>query len=198
MKSQLSTDPIKVNLKEVPQEGMSFSFDQHHPKMTEYLKDIIKDRTFSVEAKLDPMGGGVFSFKGHLKASLPLACYRCAMDFDYLVDEPINELLIYEAPLGRNDKYAKAQNKDLLSSNQPSVTNLTSDLFHIGELIHELIAVAEPFQPKADPNCDIDCKNYLEFLKSSPGFMNNGLNDSNDVDSKTNPFEILKEIKLKH
>ncbi|MCB0362159.1 MAG: DUF177 domain-containing protein, partial [Bdellovibrionales bacterium] len=153
-----------LHLDEIPSDGRTLSFDQGHLEMKQCLFDVIGDNEFEIKLSIHP-SGGVFMLSGSIKAKMDLACYRCAIDFKHSLVETINEILVIETDRPRASHSARVNHISDLQLGAPAVSSVNSNLFHVGNFIHELVALAEPLQPKAKEDCSEECENLLQAYK---------------------------------
>ena len=201
-------DPLIINLLEVPQQGLEYQYNQLHPEMKAALKDLIADNDFNIRIHLSP-SGGVFLLTGHVKTQLNLACYRCALDFKFPIDEVINELLIVESVRPRGSRSARTHlgsenGRNHLNPSLSSVTTISTPVFDVSATIHEIIALAEPLQPKGKPDCNESCENLLEAYRNGwlPPPVSDLFEATKDKEQqaqaevKNKPFAVLRDLKL--
>jgi uncharacterized protein len=182
---------MNINLKEIPPEGRTFICDQKTKELTEGLKDLIGTNPYQAEFSIRPLQTGTFELLGFIKTAAPEECSRCALDFNLVIDEKFNELLLPEMETPRNSKYSKVNHVSDLSSGGPEVTEYKGHHFNASEYIHGIIGLAAPFNPAppldAKGGCTL-CKKSLQELKTNytdPGF-----------EEPRSPFTVLKNIKL--
>ncbi|MCB0364768.1 MAG: DUF177 domain-containing protein [Bdellovibrionaceae bacterium] len=186
-------DPIEISLKEIPEEGRSFRYNANHPQMSQAIKDLVGENSFNIQVFIRPLGN-VFELTGSVEAQMDLACYRCAVDFKHSVQERLNELLVIEDERPRGSQSSRVNHSTELDSSAPSMTTLNSEVLHLGDFIHEIIALAEPMQPKAIENCGEDCENLTEAYEK--GWLNRPGQAESPESGRTSPFAVLKDLKL--
>lgn len=181
-----------INLLEIPAEGKTFICNQNTAELNESLKDLIGKTAHQTEFTIRPLSaGGNFELSGWIKTAVPEDCSRCGLDFDYQVSEKFKELLMPELSVPRNSKYQKANHVSDMSGDGPSVVEYHGHHFNAGEYLHQVVALAEPYNPAptcdASGNCSLCKKNVTteKFNYEDPGF-----------EEPTNPFAALKGIKI--
>lgn len=189
MKPRLS--PIEINLKDLPLEGRDFNYTRESGELSEALRDLIGKNDYEVNFRITPMGN-TFDLRGAVKTSLDLECALCAMDLKYTVNQKLHELLVMQKPLNKGEQLAKTNHAHEWESKGPDYILLDSDLFRVGDYIHEVIGLAEPIRPLGKPDCDISCENIPETVKK---WLSNDQKAAESI--KTNPFIVLEKIKLK-
>ncbi len=185
--------PVIIHLKELPDEGQTYSFTQEHHEMKAALVDLVQDNAFEIQINFLP-SGGVYLLSGFIKAKMNLACYRCAIDFKFDVNERINEILVIEEERPRGSHSARVNHSSELQQDAPSVSSIPTGIFNIGPLIHEIIALAEPIQPKARVDCDDSCENLKEAYEK--GWLTGSVEEDSNGSQSPNPFTVLKDLKL--
>ncbi|MCC7403814.1 MAG: DUF177 domain-containing protein [Bdellovibrionales bacterium] len=189
----LKEDPTVIVLGEIGEDGRQLSYDSANLAMSQALGDLIGDNPFKIQLFIRPMGN-VFEATGQIESSQDLACYRCALDFKHPVRETIREILVIEDERPRSAKSARVNHSSELDSSGPSVTTLASELFNVADFVHEIIALAEPYQPKAKENCGDDCENLKEAFEK--GWLSRAGQEGGESPKSENPFSILKDFKL--
>lgn len=187
--------PLQINLKELPPEGQDFQYSHSSGELTRSLKDLVGDNPYSIQFKLTPMGN-TFELKGSVKAGMDLQCSLCAVDFKHPVELKLYELILVSKrqTLHKGDQQSKANHAHEWETQGPDYILLESDSFHVGEYVHEMIALAEPLKPLGKPNCDENCENLGE--KTKRPWLTYG-SEKGHGDTSTHPFQVLEKIKLK-
>lgn len=180
-----------INLLEIPPEGQQFICNTKTGDLNESIRDLVGKADHQAEFFIRPMQPGTFELSGFIKTMLPEDCSRCGLDFDLAVHEKFQEILIPAQKLERTAKFAKANHVSDMAGSGPTVYEYKGNQFNAGEYFHELIGLAEPFNPApacdAQGNCNLCQKNVKDqvFSFEEPGF-----------EEPTNPFAALKNIKL--
>ena len=77
--------------------------------------------------------------------------------------------------------------------NGPYCTLLPNDQFNAAEFLHEIIALAEPYNATAKGSCDDSCENFQKAIQKG------WIQPPNEEENKPeNPFNVLKEFKLEN
>lgn len=180
-----------INLLEIPPEGKTFICNQNTAELNEALRDVIGNIPYQSEFTLRPLQGGTFELAGWIRTEINEDCSRCGLDFPLKVQEKFKELLMPELSVPRTAKYAKVNHVSDLAAKGPDVVEYHGHHFNAGEYIHEVVAIAEPYNPAPEcdsaGNCSV-CKKNVSEVKTSyedPGF-----------EAPTSPFASLKGIKL--
>jgi uncharacterized protein len=179
-----------INLLEIPQEGKHFVCNNKTSELNEILSDLIQNTTYRTEFSIRPLDNGTFELVGFMKTELPEQCSRCGLDFQLQVDEKFKELLIPELHQPRNSKYAKANHFSDLHHEGPSVAEYQGHHFNMGEYIHEVVALAAPFNPCAPADEKGDCK------VCGININEKRFDYDEDFEKPESPFSVLKNIKL--
>lgn len=179
-----------INLLDIPEEGKSFRVDRNVGDLNESLRDLIGNAEYASEFRITPMQSGTFELKGSISTLTQEDCSRCGDGFNFKVDQKFNEILMPELETPRNGFYAKPNHVSDLKEKDLDVVEFKGHLFNMGEFVHEIIALAQPFNPA--PECDktgkcILCKKDAQnaFTYEDPGF-----------EKPEKPFEALKNLKL--
>ena len=127
-------NPLHINLKELPPEGQEFTYSSTSGELNDRLKDLIGKNPYSVQIKVTPMGN-TFDLRGHLSATMDLACSLCAIDFKYPVELKLHELIVVSksAALGKNDHVAKANHAHEWETEGPDYIMLDQPTFYIAD-----------------------------------------------------------------
>ncbi len=182
--------PMLINLLDIPTEGKNFSLNRSTGDLNDSLKDLIGNSEYLSQFKITPMQSGTFELKGFIQTLTQEDCSRCGDDFNFKIDQKFNEILMPELETPRNGFYAKPNHISDLKENDLEVVEFKGHLFNMGEFVHEIIALAQPFNPA--PDCDKSGKCVLchkdaskTFSYEDPGF-----------EKPEKPFEALKNLKL--
>jgi uncharacterized protein len=173
-----------IRLHEIPKEGKTFHVDRHTGDLDDNLNDLIGKRDYESNFQVLPIGKA-FDLSGRIQTSLGTICSFCATEFDLNVNEKFHELII-------KDEAKKLTGiSDYNPEDNTSVSVASGDLtYDVGQLIHEIIALAEPFQPL----CKSDCKGLCSGCGAN-------LNEeecrcAEQKNEVTSPFSVLKKMKL--
>lgn len=173
-KSGISTT---VNLTELPESGLEFSFDEKTGELNQVLEDLIHKRPHFVRIFIRPIGD-IYEISGEVKATLPLLCSRCGRDVEHEINDHFQELIMIEKPRPRKGTPSSHEGH----STGPFCNYVTSPIFNLAEFSHEHIAAAEPYIIECKRP---DCGEYLQKIHGEPPDL---------AENRSNPFEILKKI----
>lgn len=189
---KLVVNPVHIPLNELPAEGRQFVYTQESGELNKVLKDLIGSNSFKVDLEIRPIGNA-YEVKGHIYSSMDLSCSRCALDFKHSINEKVKEVLVVTEALGRTAHMAKVNHANELDEAAPQCIILESEVFDVGEYVHEIIALAEPIRPLAKPNCDDSCENLTELYQK--GFLTKPEQETNGI-KEDSPFSVLKNFKI--
>lgn len=187
-------NPLHINLKELPPEGQEFTYSRQSGELNGILKDVVGDNLYIASVTITPMGN-TFDLRGSFQSKMDLQCSLCAMDFKHAVDLKLHEMIVVmkKQALGKGDQQTKTNHAHEWEAQGPDYIILDSDTFHIGEYLHEMVALAEPLRPLGKPDCDENCDN-LSGRAQRP-WLSYGEGAGESV--KANPFQVLEKFKLK-
>lgn len=190
MRAQLN--PVEISLKELPVEGREFEYSSSSGELNSHIKDLVGSNPYLVKFRITPMGNA-FDLKGTVKTAMDLPCSSCGNDFKFLVDIPLNEYLVRQKPMSKGDFQGKANHAHEWSEGSPDYILLEGDSFHAGEYVHEAIALAEPLQPRGNPEAGHIC----EKLDIQREWLTFGEEGAAKDPTRANPFQVLEKFKLK-
>ncbi|KHD88794.1 MAG: hypothetical protein OM95_06605 [Bdellovibrio sp. ArHS] len=183
---------MKIKLTEVPEEGRSYSWSTETGEANAVLKDIVGSNHYQAEFFIKPLNSRDFDLTGRIVTKTPEICSRCGIDINYPVNEKFHEILIPKQDQPRNSKYSKVNHVSDLPADGPEVSEYENMVFDMGEFLHEIVALAAPFNPACPENVDgkpSDCRIPEEGQLFS-------YNEEMPVEKPQNPFAVLKNIKL--
>lgn len=182
---------MRINLQEIPDEGREFVINNQTGELNQVLQDLIGNQAFNAEFTIRPTNTNTFELHGFIKTHLPEQCSRCGLDFKMPVNAKFTEMLIPRQEMPRDAHYTKANHFSDMAGGGPSVLEYDGHHFEMGEYIHEVIALEEPFNPVAPVDQNDDCT----VCKLNVKTHNFGYDEGN-TEEKTNPFGVLKNLKL--
>lgn len=183
---------MKINLSEIPEEGCSYHWTEKTGEITTALKDITGNNAYDTEFYIKPLNSKDYELLGTIKTKLPEQCSRCGSDIDFPINEKFHEILIPKQHQPRDGKYARVNHVSDLPTGGPETSEYEKNVFDMGEFLHEVVALATPFNPACPEFIDgkpSECKIPLEgqaFTKAAEAVM----------EKPKNPFEALKNLKL--
>jgi uncharacterized metal-binding protein YceD (DUF177 family) len=189
--AHLAVSPTVLRLKELPQEGRRYIYTNASGELTPFIADLIGKNPYRVEIEVKPMGN-VYMAEGKIETGLDEICSLCALEFVYSVNEKFREILVINDHQSHRDHQARVNHTSELAAGGPECTELDSDLFMVGDFIHELIAISAPMKPLGKPDCDSSCENYKAAV--AKGWFGN---QGESMTEKQNPFAVLKDLKLR-
>ncbi|HEX4925539.1 MAG TPA: DUF177 domain-containing protein [Bdellovibrionales bacterium] len=173
-----------IRLHEIPKEGKSYHLDRTTGELNEVLEDLIGSQSYETDFQLLPVGQA-FDLKGKVKTSLKETCSFCGEEFELPVAERFHELIL-------KDEAKKLTGlKDFSPDSDVSVSVAGDGLtYDVGQFLHEIIALAEPYQPICKEGCKGLC-----------GTCGKNLNEGDcrcakEKSDPTSPFSVLKKLKL--
>lgn len=182
---------MRINLQEIPDEGRDFIYNNQTSELNEVLKDLIGKTAYSAEFSIRPTNTNTFELQGFIKTHLPEQCSRCGLDFKMPVNVNFKEMLIPKQNLPRDAHFTKANHFSDMAGEGPSVQEYEGHHFQVGEYLHEVIALEEPFNPVAPVDKNDDCTVCKLNVKSHSFSYDEG-----NIDDKASPFSVLKNLKL--
>lgn len=181
-----------INLAEIPEEGRKYEYSTETGEVTEALADLIGTNPYTTEFTIRPLNNRDFSLTGTIKTKSKEICSYCGMGIQFPVNVKFNEILIPPQEMTRDGHYAKPNH---ISEGEEPETLQSFEYapgmkLHIGDYLHETIALDVPFNPapevsaKGDCNdCGLNVKTLLKTYEDKP------------TEEKT-PFAILKNLKI--
>lgn len=183
-------NPTQILLKDVPPEGRELVYSQESGELDAALKDIVGENPYLIRLEIAPLGGA-FQLKGRVTAAMNLQCSLCAQDFKFPVDLALDELLMVRSPIQKGDHESRVNHSSEMDVTAPGCTYLDSDLFDVGEYIHEVIALEEPMRPLGGAQCEAGCENLQKNVQRE--WLSVGSEEPIPV--KANPFSVLGKLK---
>jgi uncharacterized protein len=183
---------MKINLSEIPEEGKSFVCTPQTGELNTVLKDLIGKAPFHAEFFIKPLNSRDFEMSGSIRTELPEDCSRCGIDFTLKVTPTFREILIPRQTETRTGKYAKVNHISEAVEDGPSVAEYDGLIFDMGEYLHEVVAIAAPFNPAGPEDEKGDCSICgIQVRGRSFGYQ-----EEMPAEKPESPFSALKNIKL--
>ncbi len=182
-----------INLNEIPDEGLSYSFSRETGELNESLQELLEDSNYKVDFYLRPLGQG-FELKGKGTAELPEMCSRCGIDIRLGLNAEFNEILMPKLKLERNSKYSKPNHisdNDHLENKNVNVTEFIKDEFDVGDFVREAFTLLVPICPVAE----VDDKGNCNVCGVDINNTKFGYEEDMGENIKKSPFDILKNFK---
>ncbi len=183
---------MKINLADIPEEGRAFHYNSQTGELNTALGDLIGKTTYETEFFIKPLNSRDFELTGTIKTHLAEQCSRCGIDFPLPVDKKFHEFLIPKQDHPRGSKYSKVNHVSDLPEDGPDVSEYDGQLFDIGEYIHEVVALAAPFNPVGPEDEKGDCT----ICKIPVKGRTFSYDEQMPHEQPQNPFAVLKNIKL--
>lgn len=184
---------MRINLTEIPEEGRTYLWNNKTAELNAQLADLVGSIPHEAEFFIKPMNTKDFEMSGVIKTEVPDDCSRCGIDFNFKVNERFKAILIPKMEIDRTGKYAKVNHVSEAIEYGPSVSEYTGTHFEMGEYLHEIVALAAPFNPAPPENKDGDCTLCLKHVRGKLFVYDEAM----PVDQKPeNPFQALKNLKL--
>ncbi|WP_374028654.1 DUF177 domain-containing protein [Bdellovibrio bacteriovorus] len=183
---------MKINLTEIPEEGRSFQYNSQTGELNAVLKDLIGGAHYDAEFFVKPLNSKDFELVGKVRTKTPEQCSRCGIEIAFPVNEKFHEILIPKQSQPRGSKYSKVNHVSDLPEEGPDVSEYEGHLFDIGEYIHEVIALAAPFNPAGPEDENGDCSICKIPVKGQSFSYDEEL----PLEKPANPFAVLKNIKI--
>lgn len=187
--------PTEIVLKDLPLEGRDFRFTRESAELNPKLEDLVGSNAYEVAFRITPVGNA-YEMRGEIRTVMDLQCSLCGGDFKYKVNQPINELIVPQKPLGKGDSQARSNHAHELSDSGPDYILLESEVFDAGEYIHEMVALAEPIRPLGKPDCDPNCDEAKPVVER-PWLSYGNKSEKPGEGIRANPFQVLEKMKLK-
>lgn len=182
---------MKINLAEIPEEGRSYHYNNKTGELNAILLDVVGKNLHETEFFIKPLNSRDFEVVGTIKTKVPEVCSRCGIDFPYPVDKKFHEFLIPKQDQPRGSKYSKVNHVSDLPEDGPDVTEYEGHLFDIGEYLHEVVALAAPFNAAGPEDDNGDCTICKIPVKGRSFSYDEQMPDEKPM----NPFAVLKNIK---
>jgi uncharacterized protein len=181
---------MKINLLEIPPEGQTWILNRKTSELNESLRDLVGETPYSVEFTILPLNPGTFDLRGTIQTELPEDCSRCGLDFTFKVSTSFHELLMPELDTPRDAKFAKANHYSDQLHQGPDVVEYQGNHFLVGEYMHEVVALAEPFNPAPEQDSEGNCRLCKIPVKDQL------FSFEEKLPAPETPFAVLKKIKV--
>lgn len=184
---------MKINLTEIPEEGRAYKWDSKSGELNSVLLDLIgKGALYEADFFIKPMNSKDFELTGTITTKLPEQCSRCGIEFPFPINEKFHEILIPKQDQPRGSKYSRVNHVSDIPEGDLEFSEYEGNFFEIGDYLHEVVALAAPFNPAGPENAEGNC--------SICGIPVRGQSFSYDEkmpeEKPQNPFAVLKNIKI--
>ncbi|MEK6772425.1 MAG: YceD family protein [Bdellovibrionota bacterium] len=184
---------MKINLSDIPEDGREYHWTRESKELDQVLIDVIDKNPYEAKFLVHPMNHRDFEISGSLKTLTKEQCSRCGIDFKFNIMEKFHSIIIPEQPQDRVGKYARVNHISESIESGPTVAEYPSNfMFDIGEYLHEVVALAVPFNPSPEEDSMGNCRECKIPVHEKTFNYNEEL----PKEDKPNPFAVLKNIKL--
>lgn len=182
-----------INLAEIPEEGRNYEYTNETGEVTTDLVDLIGENKYVTTFTIRPLNSRDFTLTGSIKTKSKEICSYCGQGIQFPVHVKFNEILIPPQEMTRDGHYAKPNHFTENETEGPqSFEYGTGMKLHIGEYLHESIALTIPFNPAPEITEKGDCGdcglNVQSLMKNYQEEIAEG--------APTNPFAVLKSLKV--
>ena len=188
---------LQIKLHEVPEEGREYIYNKATGELSESLRDLIENNDYQAQLFIKPLNHKDYSLTGVLKTKTVETCSLCGETFQFPTVAKINEILIPAAPNKEKEKQSRSNHFSELDESTFGVSEYKNDVFDMGEHLHEAVALSVPFNPKPIQNANGDCSVCLKSFQSGDFNYDENMGSIGSVSEKPNPFNVLKDFKVK-
>ncbi len=192
METKYRSDKV-FNLSELNKDGQLFCYNHRSGELNEVLAELIGSHEYKVELTIKHLGNA-YEVRGTLKTTLDLPCSRCGVDVDKPLMVEFYELLIIDDSTVYTNGSQSRQNYSSDNSSEVYCHTIESNMFDIGEYLHEQIAINTPYQALGSESCYTSCSNFTEA--QNKGLISTERPVSVEGSNTHKPFKILGNIKL--
>jgi len=184
---------MKIRLFEIPEEGKAYSLNRQTAELNPLLQDLIGEEAYEIQFFLRPINSKDFELTGSVRTQSPQDCSRCGDAMKFSIQQKFREILIPKQYVDKNGKYSKS-NHILSNKNTEDidVIEVEDEVFDAGEYLHEVIALAIPFNPAPA----LDAKGACSLCHLKPKADQVVYDEVMEEVKKESPFAVLKSIKL--
>ncbi|MFP5520190.1 MAG: YceD family protein [Bdellovibrionia bacterium] len=183
---------MRLILSEIPEEGKEFIVNSQTAELNETLRDLIGKNPHEARFFVRPLNSKDYELSGKIKTKLAETCSRCGLDIQLDIDSDFREILIPKQIDTRTGKYAKPNHISDVEAEGPDVSEYSGNSFDMGEYLHEVVALAAPYNPVGPENEKGDCS-ICEMPVRGRSF---GYDEEMPEDMQKKPFAALKNLKL--
>jgi uncharacterized protein len=183
---------MKIHLSDIPEEGKNFICTPKTGELNGPLKDLLGNAPYHAEFFIRPLNSRDYEMFGSIRTELPEDCSRCGIGFTFNILPTFREILIPRQTETRTGKYAKVNHISEALEDGPSVAEYDGLTFDMGEYIHEVVAIAAPFNPAPPENEKGDCSTCGIRVRGRTF----GYTEELPEEKPESPFAALKNIKL--
>jgi uncharacterized protein len=183
---------MRINLAEIPEEGRTYIWNSQTGELNALLADLVGKLPHHSEFFIKPLNSRDYELNGFIRTEMPEVCSRCGIDFDLKVNEKFRGILIPRQIDSRTGKYARVNHVSESLEEGPEVYEHDGNIFEMGEYLHEIVALAAPFNPVAPEDEKGDCSVCKIPVKGRLFSYDEEMPE----EKPENPFSVLKNIKL--
>lgn len=181
-----------IKLSEIPEDGRPFSWNRQTGEANNVLADLIDKNDFAANFYIHPLNLLDYSLVGSIQTSTIEICSKCGVEFKYALNAKFNEILIPKQQDDRTGKYSKVNHISEKELDGPEVSEYENKAFDMGEYLHEVVALAAPFNAVAPVEADGKHKACNNTNKDQLFIYDEIM----PLEDQKNPFDVLKSIKL--
>ncbi len=183
---------MRINLAEIPPDGRSYIWTSQTRELNPVLKDLIGSIPYHTEFFIKPLNSRDFEMSGSIRTEMPEVCSRCGLDFNLRINEKFRNILIPRQEDDRTGHYARVNHVSEVLEGGPEALEYEGVSFEMGEYLHEVVALAAPFNPKAPVDEKGDCSVCKIPVKEKLFSYDEEMPE----EKPESPFNVLKNMKL--
>ncbi|WP_413293977.1 YceD family protein [Bdellovibrio sp. HCB185ZH] len=183
---------MKINLAGIPEDGATYVWTRQTGEANAVLADLIDKEAYTAEFTIRPLNSKDFDMTGKIVTKEPCQCSRCGNDIKLPINAKFHEILIPKQDQPRNSKYSKVNHQSDIPEGEVDFCEYEDQGFDMAEYLHEVIALATPFNPVCPKEDNPECSIYTN-PEPEHGFI---YNEEMPVEKPESPFAALKNLKL--
>lgn len=180
---------MRINLNEIPAEGMNYEFSRKTGELNDILADLLEKNPYEVELFIKPMGNA-FEMNGHMQSHKKAICSKCGSDIELPLAQKVKEILIEEPKEYRKDQAVHGNGAVNFLNDGPSVVHYRGSYFNVDDYVHEAFALAEPFYPECGED---SCQNLQEVQEKL-----RELEQNSEIEKSNPAFSVLEKLRSKN
>ena len=177
---------VKIQLKDLPEEGKTFHFSRKDGKLDAALADLTGQNGYDAEVFIQQVGGA-FTVQGKSSFVGEDLCSRCGWDVTLGLSGKIDEYLVIEKERERIAHSPHGNKAIELENEGPETTYLNSSVLDMGEFLHEQLALLWPDYPQCADHVACDQRRKENESKLAQ--------DSEPVEQGHPAFKVLDKLK---
>lgn len=188
---------MKLRLSDIPREGSTWTFQRGQElELDQAVADLIAATDpYQLVITIHPLDqNGTFQMMGKIKSEWTEMCSFCSEDFRYPLNQSFSEILMPKLEIPRDAHNAKIHHSENPEGLEHVAFEYENEHFELGEFMHEMLAIAQPFAPS--PTCDASGNCLL--CKKTPAqreAMIQAFQNPAHSQIKESPFAVLKNLK---